>query len=241
MPYCPKCGVELDAQTTVCPLCGTPIALSKEEAEVLKQKTKEAFPSTEEQVLKSPPDQRGAHSVELVSVLLGIAAILVVCINLYYAGGHFTWSPLVLACLAMLWLAIDMPIILKGKPWILCAVLVPGELAMLFLIDVFDGIPGWWFFDRGLPIYLLSVGICVALAVLIAITKRRDINILGYALGGASLECVGIEAIMSLALSGHLNLLWSPIVAIVCVPLAGLLIYLHYRVIKKPLGRKLHT
>jgi len=240
MPYCPKCGVELDAGASVCPLCGTPIALTKEETAALKQK-KNGFPSTEDQILKSPPDCRGARSVELLSVLFGIAALLTTCIDLFFAGGHFTWSPLVLTCLAGVWLAADMPVILKGRPWILCAVLVPGELALLFLIDVFDGNPAWWFFNQGLPIYLLSVGIAVALLVLISITKRRDINILGYFLAAASLECVGIEFIMSLALWGRIQLRWSPIVAIVCVPLAGFLVYLHYRVVKKPLARKFHT
>lgn len=232
MAYCPKCGVELGAEARACPLCGTRI-----------EKKDEARPSgenaeTEPERQPSPHRRQGARAVEILSVLAGIAAILDVGIDLYSSGG-FSWSPIALVAMAMLWLAASMPLILKGKPWLVFAVLAPGELALLFLIDVFDRAP-WWFFRIGMPVYLVSLGLVLAVVVLTAISKRRGLNVAGFVLAGAALECLAIEIILDLAAGRGLRLVWSPIVALACIPAAGLLIYLHYRVVSKPLGRKLH-
>jgi hypothetical protein len=230
MAYCPKCGVELGAETKACPLCGTRIE-KKDGSD-----RGDVEPEAERQ--PSPPRKQGARAVEILSVLAGIAAVLDVGIDLYSSGG-LSWSPIAIVAMAMVWLAAAMPLILKGKPWLVFAVLAPGELALLFLIDVFDGAP-WWFFRIGMPVYLVSLGLSLAVAVLTAISKRRGLNVAGYLLSGAALECLAVEIILELAAGQALRLVWSPIVALACIPAAGLLIYLHYRVVNKPLRRKLH-
>lgn len=230
MAYCPKCGVELDASAKLCPLCGARLGEGKD-AEAAEAKAGAEARAAQQR-------HRGARAVELLSVLGGIAAALEIGIDLY-STGSLSWSPIAIVAMAMAWLAAAMPLILKGKPWIVLAVLGPGELALLFLIDLFDRAP-WWFFRVGMPIYLVSLVLALAVAVLTAISKRRDLNVVGFILGAAALECVSIEAILDLAAGRPLSLVWSPVVALACVPASGLLIYLHYRVIKKPLRRKMY-
>jgi hypothetical protein len=232
MAYCPKCGVELGAEAKACPLCGTRIEKKDESGAVGEGGESEV------ERLPTRPRKQGARAVEILSVLAGIATVLDVGIDLYSSGG-FSWSPIAIVAMAMVWLAAAMPLILKGKPWLVFAALAPGELALLFLIDVFDRAP-WWFFRVGMPIYLVSLGLSLAVVVLTAISKRRSLNVAGFVLVGAALECLAIEIILALAAGQAPRLVWSPIVALACVPAAGLLIYLHYRVVNKPLRRKLH-
>jgi hypothetical protein len=232
MAYCPKCGVELGAEARACPLCGTRIEKKDEALPDREEKKPEAEPQA------SPHKRQGARAVEILSVLAGIAAVLELGIDLYSSGG-LSWSPIAIVSMAMVWLAAAMPLILKGKPWLVFAVLAPGELALLFLIDVFDRAP-WWYFRVGMPVYLVSLGLALAVVVLTAISKRRGLNVAGFVLAGAALECLAIEIILELAAGRLLRLVWSPIVALACIPAAGLLIYLHYRVVNKPLRRKLH-
>jgi hypothetical protein len=232
MAYCPKCGVELDAEARACPLCGTRLEKKEEKGADQDQ------PKGQDERRPARSRKQGARAVEVVSVLAGIAAVLDIGIDLYSSGG-LSWSPIAIVAMAMIWLAVAMPLILKGKPWIIFAVLAPGELALLFLIDVFDRAP-WWFFRIGMPVYLVSLGLALAVVVLSVISKRRGLNVAGYILAGAALECLAIEIILELAAGQALKLIWSPIVALACVPAAGLLIYLHYRVINKPLKRKLY-
>jgi hypothetical protein len=232
MAYCPKCGVELGAEARACPLCGTRLEKKDEKS------ADQGQPKGQDERQPAHPKKQGARAVEIVSVLAGIAAVLDVGIDLYSSGG-LSWSPIAIVAMGMAWLAVAMPLILKGKPWIIFAVLAPGELALLFLIDVFDKAP-WWFFRIGMPIYLVSLGLSLAVAVLSAISKRRGLNVAGYVLAGSALECLAIEIILELAAGQTLRLVWSPIVALACVPAAGLFVYLHYRVINKSLKRRLY-
>lgn len=189
------------------------------------------------------PDRRARHAVEILSVLAGLAAILCVLINLKANAGQVNWSLFAIVGLAMAWLLAAMPIILRKKPWLLFAPVGGGELALLFALNLVDlalGGKSWWILNYGLPIYLASLACIAAAALFIVLFKMKGLNLLGVVLAAATLECLSLEGILSLAASGRINLDWSPIVALVCAPISALSFYFHYRFLKKPLHRKLH-
>jgi cytochrome c oxidase subunit IV len=234
MPYCEKCGVELEESAIACPLCGTRVAGAGGPAE--------QDASAREAAQEGEARRKRFLIVEVLSVVAGIAAALCLGIDLFSSKGRLLWSPYAIIGLAMIWLVLAMPRIFARRLWLVFAVLAPGELLLLFLVDVFDMAKGGadWFLSYGLPIYLLSLVILAAAVVLSLISKRRGLNILGIALACAAFECLGLETILSLASGGGVRLDWSPIVALACVPASGLAFYFHYRVIKKSLARTFH-
>lgn len=233
MPLCEKCGVELDEKTTTCPLCLTRIP------------GRGGGPGSPEAGAEEPAapgdERRGgrgrALAVEALSVVFGMAALLCAGIDLY-AEGRLGWSPIVLVGIAMGWLLACIPPILKGKPWLVFALLCPGELALLFLLDLADG-GGAWFLRYGLPIYLASAGALTGVLVLAAASRRKGLNLPALAAAGAAAVCVAVESVLSLAAGGPFRLRWSLFVAVVALPATGLLFYAHYRLFRRPLRRKL--
>lgn len=233
MPICASCGVELEEGSKACPLCGRSLmdgAAAPSEADSLEE-------------LAEKGKRRRLLALEACSVISAIAAALCVVIDLWLTGGRLGWSLSTAVNIAMAWLLVAMPLIFIRKPWLLLSSLVPGELALIFILNLvyrIQGKSGWWFVYYGMPIYLLSIGLFVAAFVLGSLPKVKGLNIAGIVLAAAALECFGLEAIISMAGKGWLDFVWSPIVALSCLPLSGLCFYFHYRVMKRPLRRSLH-
>ena len=94
MAYCPKCGVELDAEARACPLCGTRLEKKEEKGADQDQ------PKDQDERRPARSRKQGARAVEVVSVLAGIAAVLDIGIDLYSSGG-LSWSPIAIVAMAM--------------------------------------------------------------------------------------------------------------------------------------------
>lgn len=233
MPVCASCGVELEEGTAFCPLCGKSLT---GEAELHPEEGRHA-----ERVARN--QRRRLQALEAYSVVSAIAAVLCLGIDLWITRGSLGWSLSTVVNIAMAWVLVAMPLIFIRRPWLLVASIVPGELALIFLLNVvyrLQGTTGWWFVAYGMPIYLLTIGLFVASFVLASISKVKGLNVAGIVLAAAALECFGLEAIIDFAGQARIDLVWSPIVALSCVPLSGLCFYFHYRVMKKPLRRSLH-
>ena len=233
MPYCEQCGVEVDEGVHACPLCGHAIG-GRATADDAGHGACGQEPSGPE--AGGPEANRPLLAMEAMSVVAGISAILCMGIDLWSSRGAFSWSLYVFVGLAMAWLPASMPIIFRKKPWLTFATVAPGELLLLFLLNVIYVLRtesgGWWFLSYAMPIYLLSLGVVTAAIVLVAILKTKGLNVAGIILGALAIECLGLEIILDLA-SGHgLNLDWSPIVAIAAIPASGLSFYFHYRIMK---------
>ncbi|HCO49597.1 MAG TPA: hypothetical protein DIT55_09330, partial [Spirochaetaceae bacterium] len=87
-----------------------------------------------------------------------------------------------------------------------------------------------WAWRLALPIAIFSELVFAALLLQIRNAKRKGLNILAYILVGVALDCLGIEIFIDLYVSGAIRMSWSAITALALVPIAGFLIYFHYRV-----------
>jgi hypothetical protein len=234
MPLCESCGVELEEAASSCPLCGKSLKGEASLPPELVRKEEKARAGY----------RRRLQALEAFSVVSAIAAVLCLGIDLWITKGRLGWSLSTVVNIAMAWLLVAMPLIFIHKPWLLVASLVPGELALIFLLNVvyrLQGATGWWFVAYGAPIYLLTIGLFVAAFVLASVSKVKGLNVAGIVLAAAALECFGLEAIITWAGGqGRIDFVWSPIVALSCIPLSGLCFYFHYRVMKRPLRRSLH-
>jgi hypothetical protein len=259
MPYCSKCGVEVDDATERCPLCSAPIQRLESErlggerlggerlggerlgGERLDGAGRPAFKFYPERVMDPdaapmPLIERLKIALEVVSVFLAVALAVVVLIDLLYAK-RITWSVYPAAAIAYLWLCLAVPVFLAGRSWLVFAVLGSATLVFVFLLDAYDGSVDW-FLTYGLPITLMSVSTIFAVSALSSVSKRKGLNVAAYIFLGAVAICAGIDLVVNLNASGRFTLSWSMLVALILVPGSALLLYFHFRVTKKKDLRK---
>jgi hypothetical protein len=245
MRHCPYCVVIVRETDERCPLCGKPTV----QGEIQRTETQHIPGATDYPSFRSGKEKQAVQdevpeskmtrkiAVELVSVFFGIALVVTVLANLF-AEHRLSWSLYAGVGILMLWLVICIPLILKKYPWIIFAVLGPSIPLLIFMLDVLDG-HITWYLNYGLPITLLAE-LCLTLgALFIGISRRKGLNVFAIILLAVSLFCLGLEAIIDLNMIHHLAPDWSVVVSFVCVPMAGLLFYLHYRIMKKASLRKL--
>lgn len=181
-------------------------------------------------------DERRKVGVELSAVSFGASLLIAALIDLFVHRA-FTWSRFSTVGIALAWLCVAMPMILHGRQWLVYAVLAPSGTLAVFLFTVFAGAP-MAFVRYGLPISLAVCGIAAAFMGITTAFRRTGLNALAVFLCGVAIFCFIIEAVVDLN-AGRLAPGWSVVVAIALVPAAGLLFYLHYRVVDQASLRKL--
>ncbi len=243
MPYCPKCKVSLAEGAAFCPLCLSASAESLDTARLAEYPGEQARVSVAETVRDAEAEarlsgpERRKLVMELLSVSFALILVIPVSVDAILARG-LSWSRFVAIILASAWLFSFMPLLFWGHPWRLLAVLGPALPIALFL---------WgscarelsWFMPVGLPIVLSLEAVMVPVLTLIGVTRQRGLNIPAVILVGAGLLCVGIDVTLNRFFLGTIGLSWSLVVVVSVFPVAGLFIYLHYRVLKKASLRRI--
>lgn len=229
MPYCSKCGVEVDEAVETCPLCHAPIQHLDEGGRPVFKPYPDHIINPDEAPLSM--HERMKLAIEVLTVFFGIALVVIILVDLIINHG-FTWSLYPAAAIVYLWLCLSMPVFLFGKPWLVFSVLGPSTLLFVFLMDVFDG-RITWYLGYGLPITILAVATVLVVAVLSGISKRKGLNVAAFILLGTAVLSMGIDVIVELNTTGRFHMSWSVIAAFVLIPVAVLFIYLHYRITKR--------
>jgi len=252
MKYCPRCGVGLADDAGSCVLCGQrpvtekpPVAAASgvqypDSAGAAGQMSDveigaDAFARVVRDSLSAA--ERRMVAVELLAVSLG-GALVVTCLIDLFIHGAFTWSLFSSLGIVSAWMILAIPLILFGYPWIIYAVLAPYLLLSVFLFTVFAGTISS-FLWYGLPITLALDGLCAGMLAIVSAFKRRGLNAMAVALFGIAIFCFALEATVDLNVDHALTPGWSVVVAIALVPAAGLLFYLHYRIVDQASLRKL--
>lgn len=210
MAYCSKCGVEVDADRTTCPLCDVPIHRYEDEAE----------PSPLWPIQRELPQvkKRTQRFMALLPALIILAVgFLIVLVVASRMSGPVLWSQYSLTALGALF-SIGAGIILLGDTKILTLTwFTVTVLIMLWLFDSFDtGAP--WFIPLGLPI-TLAVALYGKLTLIGADLwgKRYGIQAMIQSLL-ITLLCLSLDGLIS-AYQGAAPFTWSLLVA---APLTGL-------------------
>jgi len=252
MKYCPRCGVELAEDAQRCVLCGQSAVSEKPEVAEAAGVSypssagaagsfsdveigADAFASVVRNSLSEAERRRVA--VELLAVSFGGALIITILFDVFTNRG-FTWSLFSSLGIVSAWMLCAMPLVLFGYPWILYAVMAPFLVLSVFLFTVFSGTIGS-FLHYGLPISLAFDGIVAGIMAIMGAFKRRGLNAMAVFLCGIALFCFVVELVVDLNVYKASAPGWSVIVAIALVPAAGLLFYLHYRIVDQASLRKL--
>ena len=234
MSYCVHCGVKLGDGEKKCPLCGVPVIdpLSPE-----REKAPKAYPvRTPEQELKKNKD----FLQLLLGLLLLVPAVLCLAVDLL-STGFVTWSAYAACALALLYVAVTVPLQLQRHRvyWSLGVSFLCLN-AYLFLVERFSG-SGPWFFPIALPAISLATAMLAAIILSYRTDKLNKVTLLSVSLFAVAAECLLIEWLCALREGTGVGFTWSPYVLAPCVFIGLALLFINAnRAVREEVRRRVH-
>jgi hypothetical protein len=237
MPYCSRCGVEVESFKTHCPLCQTEI--QKLEDLVIEEKKK--YP--DEQVTQPKRVRTKKQKRSLAWELFSVAILVPLLITLFtdlIVNKEVSWSLYPVSTLLLVWIIVSVPIMFPKKiPILLVGETVPYIIYFL-IIDLIDNGQIDWYPRLGLPIIALVMTTVLLVAVGSIFVKNKGANIAAFIIIGAGIICLGTDFIVTTYIRGSFAVSWSLYVLASTIVIGGFLLYIHYRIIKgSNLKRKL--
>lgn len=231
MEYCKNCGVELDADMTYCPLCGTSVS----EGAASNKKIIHAYVDSEQERHLL---QRVLWQIVSIILLTGIVSTLVIDIAMNSAVSWsiypVTASMIVFSYVSLLafWHTRLIFQILGG--WFISS-------ALLFVLH-FLSAGTQWSIQLGIPILFAVNLIVLIFHWAIRHTKNRILNLLIYTFVAITLLCISIEVVLSLYKYDGIRLRWSVIVGGCLLPITVALLFMYHRTKKNAdLQKIFHT
>jgi len=225
MPYCSRCGVEVDAAAEKCPLCRSLIQKFNDDPSPGR-----TFP-TDELDYPGPPKMTGKERRRLASVLTGFGILIPLLITLTVdltLNRGVTWSVYPVIILAASLLIVLTALYFGRKPGVLMMLDFFIVSTLLISLNNFAGVPVGAV-TIGTPIAFFALVSCFFAVFSSIRAKTRGANVAAYVLIGAGLFCIMTDLFLHYTLSGILMPGWSLIVLAATQPVSMILLYLHIR------------
>jgi hypothetical protein len=220
MPYCPRCGVEVDTGRESCPLCDTGIP-----AEVRETGTGESrYPQVD------PPAAPSGRQVRIllwsvITSLMFTAFLVCLSVNLIL-DGSLTWGGYAMSGIGAGWIFLSLLIWFFRNPWVIISGFFLSSAGLLALLDFIDG-EHHWFLTLGLPLAGMSTLLILLSVTTGFILQEKRGNMAGFIFIYITIFCIGVDLLVS-GFLGAVSLSWSFIVMAALLPLAILLLAYHY-------------
>lgn len=225
MNVCKNCGIELEGDMEICPLCGQSVYADKIATDLSAQ------PLLYNKRMTAPQKK---FTWEIVSVIL-LSAIVVTFIIDYIISKSITWSEYPIAISLIIFTYISLFAFWRQRTIIQMMVgFVLASASMLILDFITHGIN--WAYLPGIPLLFAANIIIITELLVIDSAKYKGINLLAWGFLGAGLLCIAVDAILSYYRFNEVNLSWSVIVVSCIIPVFVVLLFIHYRLKK---GRSL--
>lgn len=225
---CKNCGIELEDDMAVCPLCREPVGNESPTRSHVAY-GKQNFPSYKEM---SKPQKK--LTWEIPSLILFSAAVAAFIVN-FIITRHITWSEypvaicLTIFCYVSLFAFWNKAMLIEmGGGFILSSL-------CLVLLDLFTG-GILWSVKLAIPMLFAGNVVTALLIVIIRRSRYKGINLVAYAFLGAAILCVFIDGILCFSTTGLFQIGWSVIVIACTTPVSIVLLFAHFRLRK---GRSL--
>ncbi len=230
MPYCSRCGVEVESGAEACPLCSAPIQ-RLDQGPPEPPRYPPAAPSERRQVRQLVWMVATAALLSAALALLGLDIVL---------NRRVSWSLYPLTGAGILWLFVTLVVAFARRPIFVIFGQAVATAGFLFAIDLFDGRLDW-LVPLGLPI----VGIVTAGSVLVWLVARFTRRDPALTASAVLFACAAGAVALDLLISGHRAVprpSWSFIVLGAVLPPLLLLLFFQVRFRRRAdLRRVLHT
>ena len=226
MPYCSKCGVEVDQGVEKCPLCQLPI--NGIEEDVIPPKKYPDVPVEHPKKAPLTPQQKRVRAWEIVGASLLIPFLIVVFTDLI-VNETVSWARFPMIALLLAWMLTTFPLIFTKRPLI---IIVGEVLSVLIFLVLIDYLHDWkidWFYKLALPNLAVLILISSAVVLLSNQSKRKGANIAAFILFGVGALNLSLDLIIMSTLREKITITWSLFVLVPCFIIGGFLLYLHYR------------
>jgi Family of unknown function (DUF6320) len=221
MSYCINCGVELEEELTSCPLCGYTVG----KAEISKAADNPVFSPTDIIILHKKETRKHIWELSGIIAFSGIAVCTIVDLVIHRS---LSWSLYADTSILASWICLTLILLAFRKNFIIIPGLLFTILLMLFLFDLFSP-PLNWFLGIGIPV-TIALFISVSIVVFLwKVAHFRGFNILALAFLVLSGFCIVSEVFIDKYLTGKVEIRWSAIVAVSILPIALVLLFVHYR------------
>lgn len=211
---CKYCGVELSPDMEKCPLCNN--LPGKEEPVKDKRKT-DSF-----RLMKHTRTLWEAFGViSLVTIAFTILINLII-------DNSTTWSLYVAGGIMTAWLYYTIYHFARHYVLIWAPAGLAVTLGNLLLIDALSGEISW-FLSLSLPISSAIFILLASFILMVNHAKYQGFNVLGFALIHVVVFCIACDMFISLHHNVRPLLSWSLFVTVSAIPVAIILLFLHYR------------
>jgi hypothetical protein len=224
---CKNCGVELEDDMLVCPLCGQPVN-SNAPANTRAAYGKQTYGYRE----MSKPQKK--FTWEIVSLILLSAAIATFVVD-FIISRRITWSEFPAAICLTIFCYVSLFAFWNQTTLVDMAGGFILSSLCLVILDLFTaGIQ--WSVKLAIPLLFISNVVTAALIAVIRQARYKGINLIAYIFLGAAVLCVFIDGILSFFKTGLFQIEWSVIVIACTIPVVIVLLFVHFRLKK---GRSL--
>jgi hypothetical protein len=230
MSYCANCGVELDEYLTSCPLCG----FTPGKTNITETSNKSEYYPSDIILLYKKETRRHIWELSGIISFSGIAVCTIVDLVIRKS---LTWSLFADTSILGSWIILTLILLAYRKYLIIIPGLLMTILSMLFLFNLFSP-PVNWFYGIGLPV---TIALFIALSIIIVLWKTahfKGFNILAIAFFVLSGFCIVSEVFIDKYISHVVDIRWSAIVSVSILPIALVLLFVHYRMQK---GKRLDS
>lgn len=230
MSLCANCGVELDEGLNTCPLCG----FTNGEPAIKKSGDKPEYLPSDIILLHRKETRRHLWELSGIISFSGIAVCTIVDLVI---GKNLHWSLFADISILASWVFLTLILLAFRRYYIIIPGLLFTILAMIFLFDLCTP-PVDWFFSIGLP---LTIALFIAVSIVVFLWKVAHFmgfNILAIAFLVLSGFCIVSEVFIDKHLYNKVEIHWSAIVAVSILPIALVLLFVHYRMKK---GKRLDS
>ncbi len=228
MPFCVYFGVELDENVDICPLCNTPVTAVLPDAREIDEKLS-SFPK--ENLF---PDYEKLTRLQYrnlfwkVSTLVLLSGSLVTLSIDLLTSNTITWSRYSVATCLALFVNLSLMSVWRHRLSVSLGISFVTMSVLMVLFDFF-GIQEGWGGQLGIPILLLVYVTILFLATLLKKLKTRGLNLIAYFLITSGVVSFGIEGILDRFLTGRIYPGWSLFVILSVIPVAGILLFIHFK------------
>ena len=220
----------MEEDVSSCTLCGFPVG--KENITEIMDKS-EHYPSD---IILLHKKETRRHIWEL-SGIITFSGIVVCTIVDLVIHKNLSWSLYADTSILASWICLTLILLAFRKYFLIVPGLLVSMLTMLFLFNLFSS-PVNWFYGIALPVTIALFIAVIIISLLWKVAHFRGFNILAIAFLVLSGFCIVSEVFIDKYISGEVDIRWSAIVAVSILPIALVLLFVHYRMKK---GKRLDS